>query len=73
MKKSWLLGLLALCLIVAATDLLYEKHGYFGVEHWPAFYALAGLAGSLLLLLGAIGLRDTLQREAEYYGEDPDE
>lgn len=60
-------GLAALCALALGADFFYTKHPYFGVERVPAFYALYGLVGSVLLVLTAKELRRFLRRDEEYY------
>lgn len=64
-------GLVALCGLALVADLLYDKHPHFSVEGWPAFYALYGFVGSVLLVLTAKQLRRLLKRGEDYY-ERPD-
>ena len=35
-------ALLAVCLLLAAADLFYLKHGHFGWENWFGFHAFYG-------------------------------
>jgi hypothetical protein len=60
-------GLAVLCALALAADFFYAKHPHFAVERWPAFYALYGFAGSVLLVLTAKLLRPLLRRDEDYY------
>jgi hypothetical protein len=64
-------GLAVLCALAFAADFFYTKHPYFGVERLPAFYAVYGFVGSVLLVLTAKQLRRVLRRDEDYY-ERPD-
>ena len=76
-KKWWLdnpdnvrLILWALVIICAAlfiADFLYEKHGHFGFEEWPGFYAWYGFLSYCTIVLSAKQLRKLLKREETYY------
>jgi hypothetical protein len=60
-------GLAVLCALALAADFFYAKHPHFAVERWPAFYALYGFVGSVLLVLTAKLLRRLLRRDEDYY------
>ena len=69
-------GLIALCLALAAIDLVIHRHTYFDVENIP--YGIFGFLvfGSIIVL--AKGLRVFISRPEDYYGtyatdSEPDE
>lgn len=48
------------------------KKAYFPWEKWPAFYAIAGLASSIALVLAArFVLRPLVKRDESYYEPHP--
>ena len=60
-------GLAVLGALALAADFFFSKHPHFAVERWPAFYALYGFVGSVLLVLAAKLLRRLLRRDEDYY------
>jgi hypothetical protein len=78
MKKYWLddprnvtkvvYGLLAVCLLLVASDFFYDKEGlHFPSEDWPGFYAVYGFVCCVFLVLTAKQLRRILKRPEDYY------
>jgi hypothetical protein len=76
-KKYWLdqpgnvrkiyLGLWVVCLLLAGTDLLYEKHPHFAIESVFGFYAFYGYISCVSLVLAAKLLRKIVMRPEDYY------
>ncbi len=55
------------CAIVLTLDFGYEKHGKLAAETLPGFFAIAGFAGAVALVLLARLLRHLAGRRAAYY------
>lgn len=68
-------GLVAVCAGLVVFDLVFHfvghKHVHFQIEAVPGFYALAGFASYVGLVLTAKQLRKVLMRPNDYYGEAP--
>ncbi|NIP85096.1 MAG: hypothetical protein GTO03_05870 [Planctomycetales bacterium] len=62
-----LLALCVLCAALFAADLIYHKHVHFACEEWLGFYCGFGVAACLGLVLPALGIRQGLRREEDYY------
>jgi hypothetical protein len=61
-------GLYAFCGLLFAMDFLYHKHGHFGFESWPGFYAWYGfLCCVVLVYLAKSVLRPLVKRGEDYY------
>ncbi len=58
----------ALCVLLVASDLFSARHGRYGGEGWPGFQGAFGFASSVLLVLAAVQLRRWLKRDEDYYG-----
>ena len=63
------LGLLVLLVILDAL-FVDKEHAHTAAEHWPAFWAVFGLVGCIVLILAskAFGHAGIMQRE-DYYDE----
>jgi hypothetical protein len=59
--------LMGLCALAFLADLFYTKHPFFGVEEFPAFYAIYGFVVSTALVLTAKQLRKLVGRPEDYY------
>ena len=59
--------LLGICALLFAIDPLIEKHPYFDIEHWWAFYGVYGLVMCVALVLVARVLRVIVRRPEDYY------
>ncbi len=59
--------LATLCALAFLADLFYTKHPFFGVEEFPAFYAIYGFVVSTALVLSAKELRKVVGRPEDYY------
>ncbi len=65
------LGVLALLVIIDAIPAFVNKqHAHTAVEHWPAFWAVFGFVGCVVLILVSkwFGHAGIMQRE-DYYDE----
>ena len=60
--------LIGVCALLAATDLLYDKHVHYGFEAWPGFYGAYGFIACVGLVLAAKELRKLVRRDEDYYG-----
>ena len=60
-------GLVGICVLVVAADLLYEKHVHYGFQSWPGFDAVFGFVSCVFLVLTAKRLRKILMRGEHYY------
>ncbi len=58
----------ALCVLLVASDLFYVKHGHYDWEGWTGFQGAYGFASCVLLVLAAKQLRRWLKRDEDYYG-----
>ncbi|MCB1972114.1 MAG: hypothetical protein R3D03_18600 [Geminicoccaceae bacterium] len=64
-------ALVSICVLLFFADALYQKHGYFGIEHFFGFYGVYGFVVCVGLVLVAKWMRLILMRPEDYY--DPDE
>ena len=60
-------GLVAVCVLAVAADLVFHKHGHFAFETWFAFHAWYGFVCIVLLVFGARVLRALVSRPEDYY------
>ncbi len=58
----------AICLALAAGDVLRSRHGTFAVEHQPIFYCVFGFVVYAALIFAAKALRRLILRPEDYYG-----
>ncbi|NIB41449.1 hypothetical protein HBA55_17730 [Pseudomaricurvus alkylphenolicus] len=56
-----------LCALLVATDFLVHRHIYHDWEKIPAFYAMYGFGGCVLLVLIAKAMRKVLMKGEDYY------
>lgn len=68
-KNRRILGTLfvASLVVLVALDFFVHKHPFFNWDGFPAFYALYGFGGCVLLVVIAKWLRPLLKREEDYY------
>jgi len=66
-KIFW--GLAIFCSLLFFADFLYEKHGYFDIEHFPGFYGIYGFVMFTALIFAAKTLRFFIKRPEDYYGD----
>ena len=59
--------LVLVCIALVAVDFFYHKHGHFGFEQWPGFYAWYGFLSYCLIVLSAKQLRKIIGRKEQYY------
>lgn len=65
---AWLpRALLAVCLLLLATDLFYDKHPHFAFEGWFGFYAFFGFLAYAGIVSAAKLLRRAVMRDEDYY------
>jgi len=65
------LGVLALLILIDAIPaLVHKEHAHTPIEHWPAFWAVFGFVGCVILILVSkwFGQAGIMQRE-DYYEE----
>ncbi len=63
-----IIGALAVtCAALFIADFLYHKHGHFGFEQWPGFYAWYGFLSYCAIVLTAKQLRKFIGRDESYY------
>ncbi len=65
------LGLVAVCVILAGLDLVLHRHVYHPWENMIGFYAVYGFVACVLLVLLAKEMRKMLIRKEDYYDEAP--
>ncbi len=58
-----------LCGLLVAADFIVHRHIYHDWERLPAFYAIYGFIGCVLLVLVAKEMRKVLMRREDYYDE----
>jgi hypothetical protein len=59
--------LAAICILLVASDLLYDKHGHFGWETLFGFHGFFGFSSFFLIVLAGKYLRKVLMRDEDYY------
>ena len=60
-------GLMIAAAAALLAELAVERHGYFQVERLFGFYAGAGLAAALVVVLAGLILRPVLSRSEDHY------
>ena len=58
------------CGLLVIADFIVHRHIYHSWEKLPAFYALYGFVGCVILVLIAKEMRKFLMRGEDYYGQD---
>ncbi len=58
-----------ICALLVAVDFLVHRHVYHDWENIPAFYAIYGFVGCVILVLIAKEMRKFLMRGENYYDE----
>ncbi|WP_394173643.1 hypothetical protein [Thalassotalea litorea] len=56
-----------ICVLLVAADFIVHRHIYHDWENIPAFYAIYGFVGCVILVLIAKVMRKILMREETYY------
>ncbi len=64
-----MVGLVLVCLILAALNFTYDSHARFSVERVPVFFGLFGFVGFTGLILLARALRALIKRPEDFYGD----
>jgi uncharacterized membrane protein len=65
---TWIVyALVAVCVLLVLSDLLYHRHAHFGWEGWFGFYGVYGFLSAVFLVLTAKELRKILMRKEDYY------
>lgn len=59
----------AICILLVVADFIVHRHIYHDWENIPAFYAVYGFVGCVLLVLIAKEMRKFLMRKEDYYDE----
>ncbi|OKY25539.1 hypothetical protein [Thalassotalea sp. PP2-459] len=58
-----------ICALLVIVDLIVNRHIYHDWENIPAFYAIYGFVGCVVLVLIATEMRKFLMRKEDYYDE----
>ena len=58
-----------ICGLLVITDFIVHRHIYHDWENIPAFYAIYGFVGCVILVLIAKEMRKFLMRGEDYYDE----
>ena len=58
-----------ICGLLVVADFIVHRHIYHDWEKIPAFYAIYGFVGCVLLVLVAKEMRKVLMRKEDYYDE----
>ena len=58
-----------ICAVLVAVDFVVHRHIYHDWEKIPAFYAIYGFVGCVILVVIAKEMRKFLMRKEEYYDE----
>lgn len=56
-----------ICALLVIADFIVHRHIYHSWENIPAFYAIYGFVGCVVLVLIAKGMRKFLMKEEDYY------
>jgi len=59
--------LYTICGLLVVLDFVIHRHTYLDIEKIPAFYAVYGFVGCVLLVLIAKWMRSFLMRDEDYY------
>ncbi len=57
----------AICILLVVADFIVIRHIYHRWENIPAFYAIYGFVGCVILVLIAKAMRKVLMKEEDYY------
>lgn len=58
-----------ICVVLVLVDFIVHRHIYHSWEKIPAFYAIYGFVGCVVLVLVAKEMRKFLMRKEDYYDE----
>lgn len=67
--KKMLRVFYAICIGLVIVDFIVHRHIYHDWENIPAFYAVYGFVGCVVLVLIAKEMRKFLMRKEDYYDE----
>jgi cell division protein FtsW (lipid II flippase) len=67
--KKMLRVFYAICIGLVVVDFIVHRHIYHDWENIPAFYAVYGFVGCVVLVLIAKEMRKFLMRKEDYYDE----
>lgn len=56
-----------ICALLVVADFIVHRHIYHDWENIPAFYAIYGFVGCVVLVLIAKAMRKVLMKEEDYY------
>ncbi len=56
-----------ICGLLVVADFIVHRHVYHTWENMPAFYAIYGFVGCVILVLVAKAMRKVLMKEEDYY------
>ena len=60
-------GLVVVCVLLVGLEFVIHKHGHFGFEKFPGFYAIFGFAAFTTAIFAGKLLRALLRRDEDYY------
>lgn len=58
-----------ICALLVVADFIVHRHIYHDWENIPAFYAIYGFVGCVILVLIAKAMRKILMKKEDYYDE----
>lgn len=56
-----------ICILLVVVDFIVHRHVYHTWENVPAFYAIYGFVGCVILVLIAKLMRKVIMKEEDYY------
>jgi hypothetical protein len=59
----------AICILLVVADFIVHRHIYHAWEKIPAFYAIYGFVGCVVLVLIAKAMRKVLMKKEDYYDQ----
>lgn len=59
----------AICILLVVADFIVHRHIYHALEQLPAFYAIYGFVGCVVLVLIAKAMRKVLMKKEDYYDQ----
>lgn len=59
----------AICILLVVADFIVHRHIYHTWEQVPAFYAIYGFVGCVVLVLIAKAMRKVLMKKEDYYDQ----
>lgn len=67
--KNMLRVFYVLCAILVVVDFVVHRHVYHDWEKIPAFYAIYGFVGCVILVVIAKEMRKVIMRDEDYYDD----